>query len=186
MAGTNNSRVINNTLVCDVGTTDGCLLVRIHQDNIYGGKHGVPLNNYIVDNIVYASTAIPSLDYSNTSDSGPGRNTQQWSNYLDYNTYYSPNNTNQATIETASDTENVTIAEGMSVLQSTWQSSSYSDPNTISAYNDLNSSFVDPGLADPANGNFRPSNSTVKNGGSVPNTSIGSYQSSGGRKWRCV
>jgi len=183
--GTNNSSITNNTIYCSASTTDGCLLVRTHQNNVYGGKHGLPINVYLSDNVVHMTDATnAAYDWGTTTDTGPGRTTQYWSVVSDNNVYWAPNNsTRQATLNTPSNTEDVTVAEGIAVVQSSFQSSNYSYATSLSRYNDLNSYFLDPALADPANGNFRSSNSTVKNGGSVPNTSIGSYQSSGGRKW---
>lgn len=185
VSGTIGSKVTNNTLYCVPTTSaDGCLLIRNHQDNVYGGEHGIPYTNYISDNVVVQSDPDTfAYDFGNTADLGIGRNTQQWSTYSDNNVYWSPNSTYVATIETVSNTENLTVAEGISTLQTTWQSANYSDADSLSRYNDMNSYILDPGLADPANGNFRSTNSTVKNGGTVQNTSIGSYQSSGGRKW---
>jgi hypothetical protein len=185
VSGTNNSKVTNNTFYCSAATTDGCLLVRTHQNNVYGGKHGLPLNTYIKDNIVYMTDSTEAAyDWGATNDVGPGRTTEYWSAVSDNNIYYAPNNaTRTATINSPGGTEDVTAAEGIAVVRSTFQSSTYSVAGSFSYYNDQNSTFGDPALADPANGNFRSSSSTVKNGGSIDNTSIGSYQSSGGRKW---
>jgi len=180
--GSNNSRVTSNTFVCFTNGSDGCLYIAAHQDAIYGGKHGIPFFNYVSDNIFYQETNIPAMEHGNTSVV-VGRAAPYWSNRIDNNIYYAPSSTNQMEINAGASSELVTVAEGISVAQAAWQSSTYTDSTSISNYNDLNSYILDPGLADPANGNFRSSSSTVKNGGSVPNTSIGSYQSSGGRKW---
>lgn len=180
VVGGNNTRVLNNTIYCVAEATDGCLLVRTHQDNVYGGKHGLPLYSYIRDNIVYhVGSTKAAYDWGTATDLGPGRTMQYWSVMSDYNIYYAPNSANkQATINAPGGTEDVTSAEGISTVQSTFQSATYTDSTSLSYYNDLHSYFSDPGLVDPTNANFKATGSNVRNS-SIPNTSIGSYQSSG-------
>lgn len=195
LAGTNNSFVTQNTFVAtDASGGAATILVRSHQDAIYGsdfGKRGIPFNNYVVDNIFQSKGSYQALAHCDTnactgaSTYGSGRTEPYWSNRFDNNIYYAPDNSSaHVSIGNGATAENVTLAEGVSTLRSTWQSSSYTDSSSISNYNDLhNSNIGDPGIISPSSGNFKATSSLVKNKGSVPVTSIGSYQSSGGRKW---
>lgn len=182
--GTNNTVVTNNTIECYGSGADGCLLIRGHQDSIYGANHGLPVYAYVKDNIIKSDVSgFVAFDYGSTTGSADNRKSEYWSTIVDNNIYYAPLSTNTSSFENPSFTENVTEAEGIAVQQATWQSSNFTVSESLSYWNDENSTFGDPGLIDPPNGNFKATSGAAKNQGSVPNTSIGSYQSSGGRKW---
>lgn len=187
LSGTNHSRVIFNTLNCYTSGTDGCIYVSTHQDNIYGteqGKKGIPFYNYITNNVFIQKSPTIAMEHgSATTTLGVGRGSDSWSNRIENNIYRAPSNTNQIQITDGSDTENVTIAEGISTLQSTWQSATYTAEDSLSNYNDQNSYFANPLAGSPANGNFIVT-SPAKGNGSVDYADIGGYQrresSSGG------
>ena len=189
LSGTNNSYVTNNTMECVTTGTDGALYISTHQDNIYGrnnGKHGVPFDNFVEDNIFITRSA-GSFGIEQTSGmtltTGLRRVPEFWNNRIDYNIYYNKGSaTSQAQISNNGTSDTITTAEGISSLQSDWQSSTYTNKSSISDYNDLNSYFANPLIGDTQSGVFTAT-SPAKNNASITNTSIGAIQSSGGRKW---
>lgn len=180
--GTNNSRIVYNTLDCQGNGSDGAILIRNHQDQIYGPKtFGISFYNYIKDNIVISESAMAAIDYGGTTAYGFERTPQFWSNIVDNNTYFARTNTNYADYETTGSQEYVTLAEGVALLRTTWQSSTYTDSKSLSNYNDLNSVFADVGIArDSAQaGIFNVNSSYVIGQGKIDGTNIGADQVSG-------
>lgn len=182
--GTNHTRVVGNTFNCFGSGSDGCLLVRNHQDSIYGPKtYGKGFYNYIKDNIIVSDESFAALDYgfATTDPYDPSRrDPQYWSNIIDNNIYYASNNANYVDFEVAASQEYITLAEGLSTLQGLWINTTYTDKTSLSLYNDLgNSAFVNPNLKSPSTGDFSTSSSYVVNKGTITGTNIGGYQVSG-------
>lgn len=183
--GTNHTSVVYNTLECFGSATDGCLLVRNHQDSIYGPTtYGKGFFNYIKDNIVISDdSTFSALDYGTTTADAydpTHRDPKYWSNIIDNNTYYSKIYSHFIDFETPSTQAYLTSGDGVSALQSTWASSSYTDKSSLSIYNDLgNSSFSLPAIKSPSTGDFTTSGSSVINKGTLSGTNIGADQVSG-------
>ncbi len=182
--GTNNTRVVYNTLSCFGSGGDGCILVRNHQDSIYGPtRYGKGFYNYIKDNIIVSDEAFAALDYgfATTDPYDPAqRDPEQWSNIIDNNIYYASTNTNYVDFEVAASQEYITSGEGVSTLQGLWTNTTYTDTRSLSAYNDLNSQFRNPALLSPSTGNFVSGSGAGIGLGTISGTNIGGDQVSGG------
>lgn len=182
----NYNYVINNTLETYNSTgSNATILFRTHQDAVYGGTHGVPMFNYVVDNIIISNGAFRAVDHcdqlncNSGSVTNPNRSERMWSNYLDYNIYYARDNfaSSIVTLNTASNISSNPLSGGISGLRTSWQSATYTDPTSISQYNDLHSSLLYLPTNISGVGNiFRTTDQNVVGKGSLSGTDIGSYQ----------
>lgn len=189
----NHSRVLYNTLESwDATGSNAALLFRSHQDQIYGGNHGIPKYNFVENNIFIGAGTYPGIRHCDTSVCGSGaatlgigRTADFWSNRIDNNIYYSRGGGNQMQIGAGANAESVTEAEGISVARTAWQSSTYTDKNSISEYNDMssnNSIIVSPSGIDGITYDFYTKDPNVIDKGTIQYSDIGVpqdiYQSS--------
>lgn len=181
--GTNNSRVFKNTVECFGSGGDGCILVRRHQDSVYGPtRYGVAFHNYIKDNIVIGDdSTFEGFEYgTSTSDAtdDANRNSKMWSNVIDNNVYWSKTNSTFVSLSNPSTTTNVASGDGYSALAPLWAGSTHTDKTSMSIYNDssLNGSFSLPTFIDASTANFATRSASVTGKGTRPRTSIGAYQ----------
>lgn len=190
LSGTNHTRVVYNTLeTYDATGSNAAVVLAYHQDHIYGGNTGVPKYNYVADNIIISNGAFAALrdcdivncNTGSASTAGLGRTAEYWSNRIDNNVYYARDNATHYQIGAGAVAENVTLAEGIATVRTTWESSTYSNSNSLSQYNDMSSNSViaDPSVGAAASGIFTTSSSHIVNKGSIPGTNIGGHQTSG-------
>jgi len=185
----NHNRVLYNTFESwDASGSNAAILFRNHQDNVYGGSHGLPKYNFVENNIFISNGTWSALTHCDTtlcntipSTLGPGRTSPYWSNRIDNNVYYGRNATNHVQIGNGVNLENVTLAEGITVARAAWASSTYTDSDSISQYNDISANSV---IAEPAGVNgilgiFATSSGYVIGKGTISGSSIGAYQLSG-------
>lgn len=187
---TNNyTTVVGNTFESyDATGSNSAILFRAHQDNIYGGNHGIPKFSFIEDNIFISHGAFAAMtfcDNTNCATASPStlgifRTEPYWSNRIDNNAYYATDNATYIQIGSGTSLENVTLAEGLTTLRATWNSATYTDSNSLNYYNDIQSSYIGPitGI-DGYTGDFTTTDANVIGKGTVSGSNIGGYQVSG-------
>ena len=189
---TNNHSIslYNTCETYDSSGSNAAILFRDHQDAIYGGTHGIPMFNFVENNVFISNGSYAGLTHcDNTNCStgggstlGTGRTEPFWSNRIDNNLYYARNYSTTANMQIGSGTslENVTLAEGIATARATWVSSTYSDKNSIAQYNDIQNSIIAlPSGIDGINGIFTTADPNIIGKGTVSGTSIGGYQLAG-------
>lgn len=189
----NHSRALYNTFESyDSTGSNAAMLFRSNQDNDYYGGHGNPRFNFVENNIFISNgsstnfSAIAVCDTANCdtaspANMGPGYTSEYWSNRIDNNIYYARDSANYYRIGAGTSAENVTLAEGLATVRSTWASSTYTNSNSISQYNDMSSNSYIGSISGVSGVSsvFTTSDPNVVNKGTITGTNIGGYQVSG-------
>lgn len=182
-----NTITYNTIEVYDSTATKSAIHFNFAQDSIYGGIQGYGALNYVEDNIfVSTSSSWPAITVCDTTDCnstgstlGTGRTSTFWSNRIDNNIYYARNDTTMYQIGAGTSQGTATLAQGITQVRSLWTNATYSDNNSFSQYNDIQSSAIgDPGISGSTY-NFTPTRSLAIGKGSNSGSNIGGSQSSG-------
>lgn len=180
--------IIDNTFeTYDSSGSNAAILFRNHQDNVYGGNHGIPKFNFVENNVFISNGAYAALthcDNTNCSTGSPStlgyyRTEEYWSNRIDNNFYYARDNSTSYNMQIGAGTnlENVTLAEGIGVARTAWASSTYTDKDSIAQYNDMRNSIIaSPSGISGSSYVWSTRDPNIVGKGLWTNQSIGAYQ----------
>ena len=180
---TPNNKITNNTLHSYDGNS--AMLFYVNQDSIYGGNTGIPKNNYVVDNIIVSDGNYPAISHCDTSGCtagavtiGTGRTEEYWSNVIDNNIYWALDGSYIYRITANTNASSFTSSNTMADIQAVWQSSTYTNPMSLSYFNDISSGSVlsNPGI----DGSVLDWTPSITGTGSVSGGNIGAYSITGG------
>lgn len=179
---TKNNRITNNTIETNGGNVS--ILFYPHQDVIYGGETGLPLYNYVSDNIFQSTGSYPAIQHCDVSGCssgsptfGTGRTEEYWSNVIDNNIYYRTDLSYVYQINANTNVSTFTTSDVIASIQAVWQNTSYTNAVSLSNYNDLSSGST---ISNPRiDGSILDWVPSITGTGSVSGSNIGAYSVSG-------